>query len=274
MFTRGAYYTGHDHNPTNLFRTDPVFDLTPYSRTGASGYYPRLEMPLTWVPVVVRLTNGAPAIASYDWSNSYGFTGGNKGGFHWTPNVWSLEGSVDGVSWENVKLDGGDFSITTNSCPQLAAGAQFVFSGKSQAAANFNTKAADNAYFHADGCEIRGTATNSYVAFTNVRSVQVDGGATLEVKGDVTYDSLAVDAAKGCGTIKGGAFAADGTVDIANWEGNDARTLGCGFAGAAGAANISGWSVKVGGVERSRWHVKYSDGKLTVFPPGMRMIFR
>lgn len=275
-FTRGSYYTGHDHNPTNLFRTNPVFDLNPYSPTDSSGYYPRINNALTWVPMVVRLTNGAPEIASFDWSNTYGFTGGNKGGFQWTPNVWSLEGSVDGINWENVKLDGGDFSITTNDCPQLANGAYFIYSGLAQSQANFNTRNGNNAYYHTGGCAIRGTCTNSYVTLTDVRSVQVDGGATLEIEGTsgVTFDNLTVDASKGCGTITGGAFAADGTVEIENWQGHDAKSMGGDLTGAADAANISRWSVKVGGVERSRWHVKYSDGKLTVFPPGLRVSFR
>ena len=85
---------------------------------------------------------------------------------------------------------------------------------------------------------------------------------------------MTVDASKGVGEIKGGAFAANGTVEIENWQGSDAKSLGGDLTGAADAANISGWGVKVGGVERSRWHVKYSGGKLTIFPPGLRVSLR
>ena len=275
-FTRGGYWEGHDHNPTNLFRITPMFDLNPYDLTGGTGgYYPRLETPITWVPVVVRLTNGAPAIASYDWSNTYGFTGGNKGGFHWTPNVWSLEGSVDGVNWENVNLDGGDFSITTNDCPQLFEGRYFIYSGLIMSESNFNTRNGNNAYYHSGGCAIRGTSTNSYIALSSVHSVQVDGGATLEVNGDVTFTSLVVDASKGCGTVKGGSFPSDGTVQVENWtEGDKAKTMPFDLSGTTDPENISRWGVAVGGAVRSRWHVKYANGRLTVLPPGMTVSFR
>ena len=275
-FTRGAYYTGHDHNPTNLFRTNPVFDLNPYDLTGRNnGYYPRLDTPITWVSVVVRLTNGAPAIASYDWSNTYGFTGGNKGGFHWTPNVWSLEGSVDGVNWEDVNLDGGDFSITTNACPQLKDGGYFIYSRLAMSQSNFNSRNGNNAYDHSDGCAIRGTATNSYVTLSSVRSVQVDGGATLEVNGDVTFTSLVVDASKGCGTVKGGSFPSDGTVQVENWtEGDKAKTMPFDLSETTSPENISRWGVAIGGAVRSRWHVKYANGQLTILPPGMTVSFR
>ena len=109
-----------------------------------------------------------------------------------------------------------------------------------------------------------------------MRSLQVDGGATLEVNGDVTFTSLVVDASKGCGTVKGGSFPSDGTVQVENWtEGSTAKTMPFDLSETTDPENISRWGVAVGdGAVRSRWHVKYANGRLTVFPPGMTVSFR
>ena len=110
---------------------------------------------------------------------------------------------------------------------------------------------------------------------TNVRSVQVDGGATLEFAGAATFTNLVVDVSRGVGTIKGGGFGANGTVQVQNCvAGAGAQALECDLSETTGPENIAGWGVTVDGVERSRWHVRYADGRLTVFPPGMRMYFR
>ena len=113
------------------------------------------------------------------------------------------------------------------------------------------------------------------MALANVRSVQVDGGATLEVNGDVTFSSLAVDASKGCGTIKGGSFPANGTVQLENYPaGGEALSMPFNLSATTSPENISQWNVEVGGDARSRWHVRYADGKLTVYPPGTHINIR
>ena len=277
--SKGGYSNAgwNNDNPTNLFRAadNTVFDTRMRNVGGDNLGYPRLSDESTWLPMVVRLTNGAPAIASYDWSTVYGWTSGDKAGFQWMPCQWSLEGSVDGIHWENVKLDGGDYIITTNDCEAVKYSSRFIFSNGALSWSTSATPTAGSAGHHSGGCAIRGTSTNSYAVLTNVRSVQVDGGAMLELDGvDATFGRLTVDASKGCGTITGGAFAADGTVDIENWQGGDARSMGGDLSGAADAANISRWSVTVGGVEKARWHVKYADGKLIVFPPGTHINIR
>ena len=269
----------NNDNPTNLFRAaeNTVFDTRMLNVSGDNLGYPRLSDESTWLPMVVRLTNGAPAIASYDWATVYGWTSGDKGGFHWMPCQWSLEGSVDGMHWENVKLDGGDYIITTNDCEAVKYSSRFIFSNGALAWSIPATPAAGSAGHHSGGCAIRGTSTNSYVALANVRSVQVDGGATLEIKGTagVTFDSLTVDVSKGVGTINGGGFGASGMVQLENCPaGAGAHVFDCDLSGATGATNIADWSVKVNGVERSRWRVKYADGKLTILPPGTHINIR
>ena len=244
---------------------------------GSDYGYPRLENELTWLPLVVRLTNGAPAIASYDWSHGYGWTSGDKAGFRWTPNRWSLEGSVDGIHWENVKADGGDYVITTNDCPAVAKSRYFIFSGSSYTyTSSTDTPSGSNPLRHSGGRAIRGTSTNTYAVLTNVRSVQVDHGATLELEGtNPTFTDVTVDASKGGGVIRGATFGATGTLRLANYV-NDgtAKTMLFDLSDTTSPENISRWGVAVGGEVRSRWHVKYANGQLTVLPPGMTMSFR
>lgn len=275
-FSKGVYSSvPNDHNPTNMFRSSPVYDTNPYNLSGNNtGYYPRLADETTWIPMVVRLTNGAPAVASYDWAITYGFTE-TSAGFHWTPNIWSLEGSVDGTHWEDLNPSGGNFSITTNDYPHLGKNRSFVYSGKTMDDANFTTRSGKNAYWHEGGFAIRGTSTNSYITLSSVRSVQVDGGATLEVDGDVTFSSLVVDVSKGGGTIKGGTFSADGMVQIENHlAGGGTQSIPFDLSGTTSPENISRWSVKIGGELKRSWRARYASGRLTIYPAGIVIVIQ
>lgn len=275
-FSKGVYSSvPNDHNPTNMFTYTSVFDTLPYNLAGTrGGYYPRLDDKLSWIPIVVRLTNGAPEIASYDWSITYGFIG-TPGGFHWTPNVWSLEGSVDGTHWEDLNPSGGNFSITTNDYPHLGTNRSFVYSGGSMNAANFTTRSGLNAYWHEGGFAIRGTSTNSYITLSSVRSVQVDGGATLEVDGDVAFSSLVVDVAKGCGTIKGGTFPADGMIQLENHSaGGVTLSMPFDLYGTTSPENIARWSVRIGSEVKRSLRARYAAGRLTIYPVGIRIVVR
>ena len=213
----------------------------------------------------------------YDWSNGYGWTTGDKAGFRWTPNQWSLEGSVDGIHWENVKADGGDYVITTNDCPALASSARFIFSGMGY---NYTSSTATpNGSYplrHSGGRAIRGTSTNTYAVLTNVRSVQVDHGATLELEGtDATFTDVTVDASKGGGVIRGATFGATGTLRLVNYV-NDgtAKALPFDLSGATGAEGLKDWTLMMNGTAAPRWHARYANGALTVMPPGLRLHLR
>ncbi len=279
--TRGVYSAKdwNNDNITNVFcwKNGTMYDAKLKKVDGSNYGYPRLEDELTWLPLVARLTNGAPAIASYDWSHGYGWTTGDKAGFRWTPNRWSLEGSVDGIHWENVKADGGDYVITTNDCPAVAKSGYFIFSGLGYAyESTTTTPSGSRPLRHSGGRAIRGTSTNTYAVLTNVRSVQVDHGATLEMEGtNPTFTDVTVDASKGGGVIRGATFGATGTLRLVNYV-NDgtAKALPFDLSGTTGAEGLKDWTLVMNGTAAPRWHARYANGALTVMPPGLRLHLR
>ena len=104
--------------------------------------------------------------------------------------------------------------------------------------------------------------------------MQVDGGATLEVNGDVTFSSISVDASRGCGTIKGGGFAENGTVHLENFVSTPTpvQRFPLALDGVSGAGNVSSWGVSIGGVAKPTWHVKCSGDELLICKPGCSIV--
>ncbi|MDD4019830.1 MAG: hypothetical protein PHV28_18020, partial [Kiritimatiellae bacterium] len=267
---KGVYSSApNDDNITNLFGKSFVYDVGFYNANRSDVSYPKLAETNTWASYVVRLTNGAPAIASYDWANTYGWTSGNKGGFHWTPCVWSLEGSVDGIHWENVKPDGGDFSITTNDCPAVAYDAHFIHSGAGYGS-TISYLDPRSPVRHSGGYAIRGTSLNDYPVLSNTRSVNVVNGATLEADGPLSLSNLTVDAGDSAGTIKGFSFAHDCTVNVTNAPPGLSVELPLVIADIpGGAVDTSGWQIKVDGVTQPAYAIRVDgNGQLSLCRPG------
>ena len=265
---KGSYSSNghHNDNVTNLFGTAYVFDVNMKSPSGASSYFPQFGTPDSYLPIIVHLREDANTIASYDWSTTYGYTSGNKGGFHWMPNRWSLEGSVDGIHWENVNPDGGDYAITTNDYPAVAFDSRFVKINQAWS----NGLAAK----HTGGWEIRGTSTNALAVLANVRTVQVDAGATLEIENAQSEISkLCVDAQLGAGTIRGAAFAANGSIRIKGYS-REKLSIPFDLSGSTDVENLADWSVTVDGKTSAGYRVCYAAGKLSVYPPGALLIVR
>lgn len=182
------------------------------------------------------------------------------------PCRWSLEGSVDGLHWEDVNPDGGDYVITTNDYDAVAKDGFLIrknvlFSG---AHARSNTA----------GWPIRGTSTNVFARLSHVRSVRVDAGARLVLDGPALVVSrLRIDADAGVGTIQGVTFAETGTVELEGYV-SEAKALPCDWSATDGAANVATWSVKVGARAQTRYRVKYVDGAVVILPPGLTVSFR
>lgn len=264
----------NNHNVTNIFHKGTVYDAYVKDAVGGNGY-PRIEDPSTWVPFVVRLADGASTVTSYDWALAYGWTSGDKAGFHWTPNVWALEGSVDGIHWENLNPEGGDFSINTNECASVATSSTFVYSGKAFVPNNVGPSGYSPSR-HTGGFPIRGVSTNSYAVLSNVRALQVDSGATLELDGvEATFDEIVVDMTKGGGAIKGAALAEGGMVRLENLSSQDMpQRIALDLSGVSGTDNISSWGVALGDTEKSVMRVRYANGALTVYRPGMKICIR
>jgi hypothetical protein len=223
----------------------------------------------SWIPFVMRLTNGTPAIVSYDIESF-----GNDTGM-W-PTVASMEASVDGIHWELVELnESGDIIETHEYDLSVPLGGE---SGN-----NSNR-------WYSDGTKqtnwdpATGTTPRPGAGFpmrsradmptplANVRSVSVAAGATLKTYDGVEISSLKVDSA-GAGTIDGFTFAENGTIDVANPP-DDSSFLPGTYVNCSGLENVSGWALKVNGTANAKCKVIVRNGKLYFARLGFVITFR
>lgn len=264
--TRGAYSSAENDDISKLFGRSGVFDVVLKDAADKGWVYPQLDKPETWIPLVVRLPEGAATVKSYDWATTYGWSTASKTGFKWMPCRWSLEGSVDGIHWENVNPEGGDYVITTNDYPAVANDSTFV---------KTNTKfTTSDTSAHLGGWSIRGMVTNSYTVLDNVGTVSVAIGAMLEIENaQAEIGSLRVDARNGGGTIRGAKFAAEGEIDFIGYE-EDIKSVAILLEGAMDTDNIANWSVRIGGVVKPAWRTAYMNGELKIIKPGLSIIVR
>ena len=273
---KGVYSSvPNDDNITNIFNKNFVYDAGFYNADRLNVSYPKLAETNTWVSYVVRLTNGAPAIATYDWANTYGWDSGNKGGFHWTPCAWSLEGSVDGIHWENVKPDGDDYSITTNNCPAVANDAYFIYSGV-RYDKNKDSLSDSSPICHSGGYAIQGTSQADYSVLSNVRSVNVVNGATLEADGPLSISNLVVDANDSAGMINGFSFANDCTINVTNAGPGLSVELPLVLTDVPeGSVNTTGWQINVNGATKPSYAIRVDgNGQLSLCRPGTMLTVR
>ena len=246
------------------------FLCTPYRDDKVRGaHYPKADDPSSWLSIVFHLTNGAPAIASYDMAYYYSLQGTHQG-LQWSPNRWSLEGSLNGVNWEDVNPDGGDWTITTDDVNTKDY--YFVFSkGKRATSIPATASAASNVH-HANGCPIVGHAAKGFDVLTNVNTVKVCGG-TLEADGEIELSKLTVDAASAQGRISGFTFAESGEISLENVPTGVGETELPVAIDTVGA-DLSKWSVTVNGAAKPAWRVAVRNGKLHAIPPGLMLIVR
>jgi len=220
--------------------------------------------PSTWVPFVMRLTNGAPEVVRYDLQSL-----SNSGNINTWPKVASMEASVDGIHWELVETNATgevladhtyDFSIayggsSNNANRWYSDGTEFV-SGQARPGAGF---------------PIRGHA-DMPTPLQNVRSVSVAAGATLKTYDGVEISKLKVNSAD-AGTIDGFAFAENGTIDVTNPPDSSSFLPGT-YVNCSGLENIGGWALKVNGVPNAKCKVNVRNGKLFFWRPGFIITFR
>ncbi len=229
------------------------------------------DNPGSWIPFVMRLTNGAPEIVSYDIESYWNQTNS------W-PKIASMEASVDGLNWELVE---------TNAFGEIVSEHDYDFSIPLEGTKNSSNKwysdgtaqvnwdpTAGTTPRPGKGFPIRGRIPNWQTPLQNVRSVHVDENATLRTYDDVTIRSLKVDAA-GAGTLDGFKFAANGTLDVVTQSGfSSATALPGGYPNCQGLQNVSSWTLKINGETSSRYNVAVRDGKIYVIPRGFVILFR
>ena len=211
--------------------------------------------PDSWIPFVMRLTNGTPEIVRYDLLNRGTDTAG-------LPEVASMEASADGIHWNLVETNGvGDvltdhaYSPDTTNWKWYSNGDAFT-SGQARPGAGF---------------PIRGHA-DIPTPLQNVRSVSVAAGATLKTYDGVEIGKLKVDSA-GAGTIDGFTFAENGTIDVTNPPDSSSFLPGT-YVNCSGLENVSGWTLKVDGKANAKYKVSVRNGKIFFCRPGFIIKFR
>lgn len=205
-------------------------------------------------PLVMRLTNGAPAIVSYDV-----FRGNNTarrtGGFR-------MDASRDGLLWK--KLDDRDVVSTTNDVSTWCSdGAAFVAGEK-------RPYSAGKGYPLADG------SADTVSSLEKVGYVSVAKGATLKTDYENvgTISKLRFPTAGG-GTISGFKFAETGTIDIEGevQKGKELKIpyeLGDGET----AANVTGWGFTINGEASTKFDLVAGPHGCTLKPHGLLLLVR
>ena len=227
---------------------------------GASDYM-GTWLPKSWQKFVMRLPEGSPAVAAYDYANddNVGQSAGNRARQLY---AYSIEASMDGVTW--VELED-------------VVGAKENVTG-----ARWNSD--DTAVSHADrpGCGYAMDGRLCYKpgesSFDLVDSVSVDAGATLRADCadglKFPIRGLTVDPAKGAGTIDGFAFAESGTFNLTSLPQGGSKykftLVNC-----EGFENVADWTVKLNSQPSNRYEIGVAaDGTVTVFRKGLIVIIK
>lgn len=242
---------------------------------------PVASSPGTWIPIVMRLTNGAPAVASWDYVARYG-TGTQSSSRTSSNRIVkrsSIEGSVDGLHWDN--LTGGDKVVEEN---ELPTGDNNWISGGTKNRAYGNGGAEQHEYgvrgitavVQFPAWSLAKTSPNrAFEVLSNCESVSVSGGGKLTADGDdITLRSIVADCSASAGTIDGFTLPADFEIDVKNLSGSSA-TLPVSFVNCTGLADTTGWTVTgiVNGKKKAM-NASVSGSSVRVSLKGMILTFR
>ena len=214
---------------------------------------PLLNEPSTWVPMVVRLTNGAPEVVSFDLRLQWGWDGDKGNGDQYcfrSPTAYVLEGSCDGMNWtELLSDDAVDIS---------KSGSYISTHEQTSSPISLATRAVEKTLNVLGGAGF----------------VSVAGGAVLKAEGDaVTLKKLRVDAGS-AGTLDGFALASDCCLDVAGELSGDRIDLPVKFDNVTGLDDVSGWTLTVGGQATRKYRLSSKDGQLSLYKNGFAIIIR
>ena len=251
----------HLNKGTNTLNLGSFF--TARNRTG-SNRIPKRDDPASWASIVMRVTNDAPEIVSYDLVVVYPPNGTPVAtDASRAPVVFGIEGSADGFLWESLHdTDGSESQL------EDMAGNYKYASDPTVAFASGKPGTAHTGYRFSH----TRTTAGGYSLTDNV--ISVAPGATLKAEGaPLTIAHLAVGASGG-GTLDGFAFAADGTLEVAAVpDGFTRLDLPMTFANATGLENLANWRLTVGGRPCAA-RIVPSSGGLALMRKGVSVSFR
>lgn len=216
---------------------------------------PDLNDPNSWVTTVLRLKPNTATVTGADLRLVQTINGGKY--FGATPTAFSMYGSSDGMVWEEIASTNDMVNLPTDY--YLWAAAQ-----------KYETRAASDPVIPLS----RTAMKSDYANCAAVRSVSAAPGATVRCEGAaITVKGLRLDAS-GAGTIDGFALADEGEIIVENAaDPSKELKISATFANMSDLAKLSGWTVKVNGVDKKRT-VAVTPTGIKISPLGLAIIMR
>ena len=201
--------------------------------------------PSTWINVVLHMDNYSDEITYYDLNYAFG---PGYGSHMRSPVSWSVEGSGDGLVWEDLASVNGSLAPST-----LTNYYCWVSDGTSSLGYSNKPENAPHAKLPLSSSRVRA----DYTQLASLRSVTVEQGTTLKKVGygTITIGRIAADSS-GVGTIDGFSFASGGVLSIQDISpGATVVEIPADFRNADGLSCITGWSVAIDGAVARRFRV-------------------
>ena len=242
-----------------------IFEMYVYSTANAKMYI-HDDNPNSWIPFVMRLTNGAPEIVAYD------IQGMGTGNQDYMPNKGTMEASVDGIFWDLVETNETGEAVAVHDYDIKGRNIGNTWYSDNSSSVNWNP-ATGTTPRPGKGFPMRPRA-DLPMPLQNVRSVAVDAGATLRTETETVISSLKVDS-QGAGTLEGFTFAASGTLDVVHdGKVRNVVDLPGTYVSCSGFENLAKWTLKINGEPTSKVHAEVVDGKVRIYPDGMMLTVR
>lgn len=215
----------------------------------------------TWLHIVMRMPENSRPIASYDMMSSSTY------GRERRPNVFTLEGSRDGVFWTKLHdVSWGNGIIGTG---DVSTGEyQWMSDGSTTASTPSSPAIRPDC-----GWRLSYPDVSDEPQLINVGRICVSAGASLIGDGSRTISSLLIDAKNGAGLISGFKIAKDGMIEIENYERtSEVADLGLEALNVDGLSNLSGW--QLAGANLTGRKILVRDNRVCVAGIGMSVVIR
>ena len=227
---------------------------TTWAQCSASGKTYQIGNPATWLPIVLRLPEGADDVVKFDMMAQQSGISNQYAGRN--PTAFSIEASVDGVFWEEV---GGltDIPITEIGYRVWVSSATAYKDTPELFALSSSAQTYDGA------------------PLANVGPISVASGATLRFEGvDAPVSKLNLSSA-GNGTIENAVFASSGTLTVDSVEKGRATPLAATFRNCSNLGNLAQWTLCLEEGNASHYHIQVGpDGAVTIVPRGLIIVFK
>jgi len=227
-----------------------------YAGTSRNVPHDHPEQETTWLPIVMRLSDDALPVTRYDYA-----TTANANTQVYRTKLYA---SADGLEWE--EMEDGDKVVSPTGMWELAG----------RTVVNGEDAVHTNALGEVDGQEIPAIPSRYRSGYlTDVASYAVAPGATLKIRGNAAIGGLTVDPS-GAGTIDGGTFAANGSIDVTGMA-KDVKEMTVKFnlVNTSGFGNVANWTIMKDSVPTTKLSASVNeDGTITIRRAGLLLLVR